>query len=288
MKNLAVAAVNLKIQVGQIEANLNRIEEWVSKLSGKGAQVIGFPEMAVCGYDRSEAIIPCLEPVPGPATNHLVEIASRYDVLILAGMGTVKPGRQYQISQVAASPKGIKHIHHKVQLGTPERKLFTPGDDISVFEYHGWRIGMQICYETHYPEISTIQALQRADLLFMAFAAPSMGSTMGHGTQESNQRLKRYLPARAYDNSCYVISCNLTGRGLSGAEFCGGALALSPTGKIMGEVCHAEEDALLVELKAGDLEGLCNRHKGTFLSHRKHRLYQQIIQEVLLETDQHN
>lgn len=63
MQTLTFAAVNFEANFGHITENLNRMETWVRKLAAQGAQVIGFPEMSACGYDRSEAILPYYLPV---------------------------------------------------------------------------------------------------------------------------------------------------------------------------------------------------------------------------------
>jgi predicted amidohydrolase len=94
---------------------------------------------------------------------------------------------------------------------------------------NGLTIGMQLCFETHFPEISYAQAKQGANLLAVGFASPKETDA------EKLERFKRYLCARAYDNACYVLACNLSGTTSSGAKLSGLAMIIDPKGKVLAE-----------------------------------------------------
>jgi predicted amidohydrolase len=127
MQNLKFTAINFRSELGEIQKNLDWMENWVSKLQSKGAQVIRFPEMSICGYSRSEAIIPHLQNISGSIVSTLREIAARYDVLILAGLATQNQHRERFISQVAVSPQGSSLFYNKVHLSPTEAAFYTPG-----------------------------------------------------------------------------------------------------------------------------------------------------------------
>ena len=273
MQTLTFAAVNFEANFGHITENLNRMETWVRKLAAQGAQVIGFPEMSVCGYDRSEAILPHLQRFPGPITDRLVAMAAEYQVSILAGLATRDQQGNRHLSQVAASTEGISALYHKIHLGPTERTLFTAGRDIALASYRGWQIGLQLCYDTHFPELSTLLALRGADVLFCGFASPR------ESPEAKCDRLERYLAARAYDNSCYLISCNLMGRGGSGQVFPGGALAFSPKGDLIAKACGSEQNYLLVDLDPTPLERIRSSKMGCFLPNRQPTLYKGLIDD---------
>ena len=262
-KLLKFAVVNLKAEFGAQEKNLTRITGWVKRLTDQGAEVIGFPEMSLCGYDRTDTLIPYLERIPGASTQALSVLAARYDVLIMAGLATFDKVGNKHISQVAVSPDGVEAVYHKNYLSPKEMQFFSSGCEAAVVQYRGWNIGMQLCYDTHFPTLSEAQALLGADVLFMAFASPNETS------EEKCARLMRFLPARAYDNSCYVVSCNLTGIGGSGQQFPGGALAFSTKGKLLARACGESEDNLLVSLKKPELDRIRSNPRAYFLSHQK-------------------
>lgn len=266
-QTLKFAAVNLTAAPGEKEKNLSRMAGWVERLSQMGAEVVGFPELSVCGYDSGQSIAPYLEPVPGPSTEVLTTVAAKYNVLVLAGLARCDRLENRYIAQVAVSPHGVEAIYHKIYLSPNEAQFFSPGQCAEVFSYHGWKIGMQLCYDTHFPELSTAQALRGADVLFMGFATP-------HETaDEKCARFMRYLPARAYDNSCYVVNCCLSGTGKREQNFSGGALAFDPKGNLIAHACDEEESFLLVTLERNALQHIRSRPKAHFLSHHKTILF---------------
>jgi len=108
-----------------------------------------------------------------------------------------------------------------------------------------------------------MQALEGADILFMAFDSP-------HETPEEKfDRFMRYLPARAYDNRCFLINCNLTGKGAEGQSFPGTAIALDPKGKLIGRVYGGREYYMLVDFTRSELEGIRNKQKAYFVSQQR-------------------
>jgi N-carbamoylputrescine amidase len=260
-RSLRFAAVNLEVSFGDLEGNLARSEEWIVRLAGQGAEVVAFPELSITGYGRTDAISPVLQQIPGSLTDRLTSIAQRADVLILAGAATVDSNGDRQISHLAVSGQGLLGVYQKIYLSPAEAEFYSPGQIPLVVSYRGWQIGIQLCYDTHFPGLSRAQAAQGADVLFMGFATPK------HHGSEVCQRLMRYLPARAYDNSCYVISCNLRGVGASGRQYPGGALGIDPKGRLVEIRSGGEDNYLLMDLAAAELSRIRGNPKAYFLAH---------------------
>ena len=92
-------------------------------------------------------------------------------------------------------------------------------------------------------------------------------------------RILRYIPARAYDNTCYYAYCNQCGLGPArfeghaeaggGATFDGSGISLfcDPAGEVISQVDQFEEPSLIVcELKAAVLEAMRGNSIGFFRS----------------------
>ncbi len=267
MEEITVAAVNFEPEFGQIEKNLSKLEGWAERLAGQGAEIICFPEMSLCGYDRTPAIYPLAQPIPGPATDRLVGIATRLEVTLLAGLAEVTSLEQTFISHVVATPAGLAGIYRKTHLNQPEKGIFEPGDELGVFKHRQSAFGLQLCYDAHFPEMSTLQVLAGAEVLFVASASPR------DDPAAKKERMLRYLPARAYDNSCYVVACNLVGVGARGQSFGGVAMALSPKGELLAACAGWQEDALLIRLAGQEIDRLRRTKMGYFLAHRRPDLY---------------
>ena len=110
---------------------------------------------------------------------------------------------------------------------------------------------MQICYDTHFPEATTAQALAGAEMIFMPHSSSAL-PTGAETREEKRTRWLRYLPARAYDNSVFVVVVNQIDkeRGIPGI-----AMALDPWGKLLAEARPDSEDLLVANFKRATLEG---------------------------------
>ena len=273
MQDITVAAVNFQAEFGQIQTNLDNIRHWAEQLSRQGVNLICFPELCLCGYDRTPAIYPLAVPVPGPLTEQLVSMAARYRVTMLVGLAEVDSQRRTFISQVVAAPTGLLGVYRKTHLNRPEQEIFQPGAEIGVFVGEEATFGMQLCYDAHFPELSTLQALAGAEVIFVASASPR------DDPQAKKERMLRYLPARAYDNSCYLAACNLVGTGARGQSFGGVALIISPKGEILANSVGQEEGVAMASLNGSELERLRRTKMGYFLAHRRPDLYRKLCEK---------
>lgn len=261
------AAVNFRPRFGEIADNLERIEAWVAELAGRGANLICFPELAVTGYDRTEAIRDLAQPVPGPAADRLAAMAQRWRVEVLAGLPEVDAAANLYITQVVAGADGSVAVYRKLHLNAPEQAVFRVGDDLGVFRRPGLTCGVQLCYDAHFPELSALQALAGADLLCIASASPR------DGPEEKAERMLRYMRARAYDNTCYVLACNLVGEGPRGQRFGGVALALDPKGELLASHVGWDEGYVLATVDTEALGRIRKTVMGYFLPHRRDDFY---------------
>ncbi|NPV06787.1 MAG: nitrilase [Anaerolineae bacterium] len=269
MRDLTVAAVNFRAEPGAIDDNLSRTEAWVARLADRGVEMVCFPEMSLCGYDHSPRARSFAQPVPGPITERLETLAARQGAVVLAGLAETDAAGRLFISQVIVGPEGLIGTYRKAHLGPFERETFSAGDEVPVFATDVCTFGVQLCYDTHFPEMSSIQGLAGAEVLFFPFASP-------HGDpQTRRERIMRYLPARAYDNACYVVTCNLTGQSAAGSRrsFPGTALIVSPKGELMNEQVGWEEGAAVATLSAAELRRIGGTRMGHFHDHRRPELY---------------
>jgi N-carbamoylputrescine amidase len=267
MRDVSVAAVHLRAEPGASEDNLERIEAWAARLADRGVEVVCFPEMSICGYDCSSSISGFSQPIPGPATDHLCAIAARQRVTLIAGLAESGADGRFHISQVIATPRGLAGVYRKAHLSPLEKTVFYPGDSPGVFPVAGCTWGVQICYDSHFPEWSTLQALAGAEVLFVGLATP-------HDEPDSLcERLLRYLPARAYDNSCYLVACNATGTDRKGRPFPGVALVVNPKGVVLQVSRAWGEGFVICTLNGDEIERIRQTRMGHFLAHRQPELY---------------
>ncbi|MGD9173764.1 MAG: nitrilase-related carbon-nitrogen hydrolase, partial [Desulfobacterales bacterium] len=249
MKNdIRIAAVILNCPVGRIADNLERMAGWVGAAKKQKADVVCFPEMNITGYSSSANIQKVAEMVPGKISQSVSEMAQTYDIAILAGLAEADLAGRVFASHLVATAQGMVGIYRKIHIAPPESQIFTAGDAIPLFDISGFKLGIQLCYDAHFPELSTRMATEGADAIFMPHASP-------RGTPaEKFDSWMRHLPARAFDNGLFVIACNQTGNNQNELNFPGLAVVLDPAGHILKKDTGGKENLIVADLKFGDLE----------------------------------
>lgn len=267
MEDLRVAAVVMRSKVGHKAENLERMESLVTRAAGRGAQVVCFPELNISGYGLQQEMDSFAESIPGPSTEAVLRMAREHRLLILAGLAEKGAGKRFFISQFVAGPEGLLGVYRKIHLGPAEEGIYQPGSECPVFRYGKTPFGVELCFDGHFPELSTLLALKGAEAIFIPHASPR--ETPG----EKQERWLRYLAARAYDNSVFVVACNQVGETESGLGFSGVALILDPRGKVLAASQEKGEGMILADLKSNFLQEVRKSPRGFFLSRRRPELY---------------
>ncbi|MBU0986394.1 MAG: nitrilase [Proteobacteria bacterium] len=267
MQDIRIAAVISNSPVAKTRKNLDDMFKWVFAAKKEGADIVCFPELNVTGYSSLPEIKDAAQPVSGPTTQKLLHLAQREKIIILAGIVERDAMDRVFVGHLVIKPDGFLGVYRKLHIAPPERSVFTAGDQIPLFDAQGARFGIQLCYDAHFPELSTDMAVNGAEIIFMPHASP-------RGTPEEKYRSwMRHLPARAYDNSLFVIACNQTGENNKGLEFPGLAVVIGPSGKIIAKDVSGREGILIADLKAADLNRVRKHKMRFFLPNRRPELY---------------
>ena len=270
MKDIRIAVVVSNSPANKIRHNIDLMVRWIKTAKNQGASIICFPEMNITGYSVRSDISDVAESVPGPVTDKLLNLASKENIVILAGMAEKDEKGHIFASHIVVKPYEDLGVYRKLYIAPPERPIYTPGDKIPLFETQGVKFGIQLCYDTHFPELSTHMAINGADIIFMPHASP-------RGTpDEKFKSWMRHLPARAYDNSLFVIACNQTGDNEKGLSFPGISLIIDPSGNIIKKNVTGKENIIIADLKADDLSRVRNNRMSFFLRDRREDLYKRL------------
>ncbi len=273
MKDTRLAAVSMQSEFGCVEKNITRIESFVKEGSVQGVDMICFPELSVTGYTIRENPELYAEPIPGPISDRIVRLARENKVFIIAGVLEKAECSKPYISQIVGGPDGIIGVHRKTHLSPQEKGIYSPGHEIKTFTHNNINFGIQLCYETHFPEISTIMALQGAEAIFFLYASPN-----GEPEEKRNSWL-RNISARAFDNGVFIVACNQVGKNGLGLSFPGVIMILNPAGKIRHQYVGREEKMVIAELKEKDLTEIREHRMKYFIGSRRPELYKTIIQK---------
>jgi len=271
MDDLKVAAVCMNAEPGKVEKNLDRIRSLTLEASKEGADVVCFPELSVTGYTLKNAGNIYEQLDSDAVIDRLLVIAKDARLLLLAGLIEHSSQEGPFITQLVAGPDGLIGLYRKSHLSSNEKDIYRPGKEIEVYSYRDTLFGIQLCYEAHFPEISTVMALMGADIIFIPHASPR-----GDAEGKLNSWL-RHLTARAFDNGVFVVACNQVGNTDEGFFFPGAAVIVGPDGQVLAKYTGGEEKILYVELDSRMLSDVRNHRMKYFLPSRRPELYGKIV-----------
>lgn len=216
-----------------VSENFQTLANFVREAAEAGCEALCFPECFLTGYVPKKAEELAIPP-DSPVLQQVSDLAVSSGVDILAGF-MEKGEAGCFITHGIFRKDGTRDRYRKSHLGSRERLYFLPGDVLDVFTITGGlRIGIQLCVETHYPEITQTYALRGAEVVFAPHAVPRV----------SGDRKKiwgKYIFARSYDNRVYMACCNLW----DPDRFGGGCLVTDPRGEETA-AWYGEESHLLV------------------------------------------
>ena len=216
----------------EVGENLRTLEAFARQAAVEGCAAICFPEAFLTGYFPEVAARLAIG-AGDAALDRTAAVAAEVGIDLLVGFMERREG-QFFLTHGIFRPDGSRDFYRKTHLGQKERRFFTPGNVLPVFSLSGgWRVGFQLCVETHFPEITQTLSLRGAELIFAPHAVP----------RRAGDRLAvwgKYIPARSYDSRVYLACCNLW----DGDRFGGGCLVTGPEGEVLAR-CGENAPALL-------------------------------------------
>jgi predicted amidohydrolase len=300
MENIKIATAQFENKSGDKFYNLSIIKQLTENASRQGAHVIAFHECSITGYTFArnlsrEQMIDLAEFIPnGPSTLRLTELAKEYGIAILAGLFEKDPDGNLFKTQVCVDKNGLVAKHRKLHPFINPH--LTPGNAYTVFDLHGWKCGILICYDNNVIENVRATALLGAQIIFMPHVtmctpSPRPGAGFVDATlwvdKQANEKLLRrefdglkgrewllkWLPARAYDNAIYAIFSNPIGMDDDQLKN-GCSMIIDPYGDIIAECRSLENEITIAELTQ---DKLTNAGGHRYAKARRPELYRDII-----------
>ena len=186
------------------------------------------------------------EPIPGPSTQYLGELAKRHGVVIVGSLFERRAAGLYHNTAVVLETDGrlvgtYRKMHIPDDPGFYEKFYFTPGDrGFEPIDTSVGRLGVLVCWDQWYPEAARLMALAGAELLLYPTA---IGWDPDDEQDEKNRQRDAWILSHrghAVANGLPVLSCNRVGReasplGASGIDFWGHSHVLGPQGEFLAK-----------------------------------------------------
>ena len=226
------------------------------------------------------------EPVPGPSTDHVGELAKSLGATILLPLceRAGDPGGLFYNSVVLLSPTGEivegtlpdgkkvpsyrkTHLADVEAAGLQESFYFSAGDGLPVFQTPKATVGVLVCYDRCFPEAWRTLTIQGAEVVFVPSCIPAW-------YPEREDQTLWELRTRALENQIFVVATNRAGmEGLDGkaTPYFGHAVILGPAGNTLAEGPSMKEGVIGATL---DLDLIAKgRAKLPFLRARRPEIY---------------
>lgn len=238
-----VSLVQMPCIEGNREANFARAR-WLLRnfRPGNGVNFVVLPELFAMGFRHTDYAV-AGPGVPGPTTEFLSEISEQLGAYTVATGIELGEERYYNTLALADPSGNIRGIYRKIHPFQEERDVFEGGDAITLFDCDGIKVGVQICYDIRFPEVSRRLALEGAELILVPAAFPD----------PRHAHWNVLVEARAVENQLYVAAVNRVGWGLDKKTYFGHSQVVDPWGVVLSRknteirVVQASGDTSMIE-----------------------------------------
>lgn len=282
MKDFIAACVQIAITPNDVRANIDKGITWLEKAAREyEAELIVFPETVTTGYDTgldAESLWDLVDEAPGRITRDIQKATQAMGVHVVWPSYRRGPERGVVYnSAILIGPDGnIIGIYDKTHPAPWERRdhggWATVGSHANVYKTALGSLGMIICYDGDFPELSRLLAVKGAEVIIRASAL-----------QRSYDIWYITNAARAYDNHVYLVASNLVGPDARGNYGFGHSMIVNPIAWRLAQA-RGTEEIIAAKLDPDPLRYITwgSKSPQTFdhLEDRNLELYEEILKEA--------
>lgn len=268
---IKLAMCQMKV-VDNKEYNIKKALEMIKESSGNGVDLVILPEMFNCPYENSKFEEYAENIDESPTLEAISSAASEFQIHIIAGSIPEKTEEGiYNTSFIFNNNGKIIGFHRKMHLfdiDIPNKIIFKesdilkPGQEITVVETILGKIGIGICYDIRFPELSRIMTLQGAEILVFPGA---FNLTTGPAHWET------LIRSRAIDNQVFVAAASPASNKNANYVAYGHSMVCNPWGEIISKG-NFEENIVYAELDKNMINNI--REELPLLKNRRTDIYQ--------------
>lgn len=237
---MRIAGVQMDVRLRDPEENRRRMADRFLESRKERADLTIFPECALTGYcfESRDDAKPVAETIPGPTTSYFRDLCREHGGTIAFGMIEAEGERLFNAA-VLVGPDGVIASYRKVHLPYLGVDRFLDFGDraFAVETLHEIRLGINICYDSGFPESSRVLALAGADLIVLPTNWPTGAEILA----------EHAIATRALENSIYYAAVNRVGEE-GGFRFIGRSRICDPAGRTLAVASDSKEEVLYADV----------------------------------------
>ena len=247
MEKIKIAAIQMSTVADKME-NVRTVKAYLEKIKDENPDFVILPEMFCCPYQTENFPI-YAEKEGGPVWQQLSGYAKQYGIYLIGGSMPEKDaeGNVYNTSYIFDREGKQLGKHRKVHLFDidvkggqtfKESDTLTAGDSDTVFDTEFGKIGVMLCFDIRFPELSRMMVNDGAKVIFVPAA---FNMTTGPAHWELSFR------TRALDNQIYMVGCAPARDVSAGYISWGHSIVTDPWGRVI-DMLDEKKGILLAEL----------------------------------------
>ncbi len=271
MEKIKIAAIQMSTVADKME-NVRTVKAYLEKIKDENPDFVILPEMFCCPYQTENFPI-YAEKEGGPVWQQLSGYAKQYGIYLIGGSMPEKDaeGNVYNTSYIFDREGKQIGKHRKVHLFDidvkggqtfKESDTLTAGDSDTVFDTEFGKIGVMLCFDIRFPELSRMMVNDGAKVIFVPAA---FNMTTGPAHWELSFR------TRALDNQIYMVGCAPARDVSAGYISWGHSIVTDPWGRVI-DMLDEKKGILLAELDMDYEEQV--REELPLLKSRRKDIYQ--------------
>lgn len=228
MSQIIAAAIQFNVTQGDVDANLAYVREALTRVAAQGANLAVLPEMWSTGFSyknlnelalRSQGIV-----------DELLELSLRFKLVVVGSIPEPNGDKVFNTVYVADNGR-LAGVYRKIHLFSllGEDKAFSGGDAWLLADTSIGRVGVIICYDLRFPELSRRLALEGAQVICVPAQWP----------KPRQEHWRTLLRARAMENQLYIVSCNACGV-IGKLDFFGMSMIIDAKGEVLADAGESE------------------------------------------------
>jgi len=265
---MRIGFLQVRPRFGAVKENVRKAIALLDKLSDA---TIVLPELFNTGYlfRNEEELSSIAEAVPGGYTaSEMQKLAKKRRLNLVFGMAQKYKGAYYN-SAVSISSKGKIEVYQKVHLFDREKLFFTRGKSFKIVPTCDAKLGLLICFDWAFPEVSRTLALGGAQILC-------------HPSNLILPYAQNAMKTRCIENRVFAVTANRIGsehRGSVSLAFTGGSQIVSPAGEVLASASDRSESLRVVEVDIREADNKCMTPNNNLFEDRAPSLYTALVRK---------